>query len=140
PAFAFSDRGPALAPPAALVLARAVVEAAGVHKREPATPPLDGRVEAIPCGARLVLDDGDTVTDQAIEEGRLSHVGTADHGDKTTAHPHTLRRRVAATPRKRLLSPDVARIVASLDKGRERAGAPLPRVTAATESVPLLFA
>jgi len=30
--------------------------------------------------------------------------------------------------------------VASLDKGRDRAGAPLPRVTAATESVPLLFA
>ena len=30
--------------------------------------------------------------------------------------------------------------MASLDKGRDRAGAPLPRVTAATESVPLLFA
>jgi tetratricopeptide (TPR) repeat protein len=47
---------------------------------------------------------------------------------------------VAATPRKRLLSPELSRIVASLDKGRDRAGAPLPRVTAATESVPLLFA
>jgi len=30
--------------------------------------------------------------------------------------------------------------VASLDKGRDRAGPPLPRVTATTESVPLLFA
>ena len=30
--------------------------------------------------------------------------------------------------------------MASLDKGRDRAGASLPRVTAATESVPLLFA
>jgi hypothetical protein len=47
---------------------------------------------------------------------------------------------VAATPRKRPRSSELSRIVASLDKGRDRPGAPLSRVTAATESVPLLFA
>ena len=47
---------------------------------------------------------------------------------------------MAATPRKRALSSELSRIVASLDKGRDRGGPPLPRVTAATESVPLLFA
>ncbi len=47
---------------------------------------------------------------------------------------------MAATPRKRPLATELSRIVASLDGGRDRAGPPLPRVTAATESVPLLFA
>src|SRR5205085_2521768 len=91
----FFDRGLGLTPDSRLDLARAVVEAAGVHKRELATPPLNGRVKTIPRGPRLVLDDGDTVTDQAIEEGRLSDVRSAHDGDEITPHPHTLRRRVA---------------------------------------------
>jgi tetratricopeptide (TPR) repeat protein len=45
---------------------------------------------------------------------------------------------VAATPRKRPLTPELQRIVTTLDKGRT--GPPFPRVTEATESVPTLFA
>ncbi|HEY8825591.1 MAG TPA: hypothetical protein VIP07_11970 [Candidatus Limnocylindria bacterium] len=47
---------------------------------------------------------------------------------------------MTGTPRKRPLASELSRIVDSLDKGRDRAGSSLPRVTDATESVPLLFA
>lgn len=47
---------------------------------------------------------------------------------------------MAATPRKRALTPDLSRIVASLDKGSDRLDPTFSRVTHATESVPLLFA
>src|SRR5207253_2721838 len=121
-------------------LARAVVETAGVDEGELAAAPLDCGVDAIPGSPRLILDDGDAVADEAIEQGRLADVRTAHHGDEATAHPHTLRRTVAATPRKRPLAPDLPRIVASLDKGSDRLVPMLSRVTDATESVPLLFA
>src|SRR5256886_5511685 len=134
------DRRLGLPADAGLDLARAVVEAAGVDEGELTSAPFDRRIDAVLGGAGLVLDDGDTVTDQAIEQGGLADVGPSDDGDETTAHTHTLRRRVAATPRKRSLATELSRIVASLDGGRDRAGPPLPRVTAATESVPLLFA
>src|SRR2546430_628558 len=134
------DRRLGLPADAGLDLARAVVEAAGVDEGELTSAPFDRRIEAVLGGAGLVLDDGDTVTDQAIEQGGLADVGPSDDGHETTAHTHTLRRRVAATPRKRPLATELSRIVASLDGGRDRAGPPLPRVTAATESVPLLLA
>ena len=134
------DRRLRLPADAGLDLALAVIEPASVDERELASPPLDGRIEAVPCGPGFVLDDGDAVADEAIEEGRLPNVRTTDHGDETTAHPHTLRRTVASRPRKRPLTPELPRIVASLDRGSDRLDPMLSRVTDTTESVPLLFA
>src|SRR5439155_5360576 len=86
------DRRLGLATDARLDLAGAVVEATGVDQRELTTAPLDRRVDAIPRRAGLVLDDRHALADEAIEEGGLADIGTADHGNETTAHPHTLRR------------------------------------------------
>src|SRR5207237_5847918 len=57
-----------------------------VDDGEGAALPLDGRVEAIARYARRVLHDGDPLSDEPVEYGRLADVGPPDHRDEGVRH------------------------------------------------------
>ena len=60
---------------------RLELEATGVNKSELAPVPVPGCVDPIASRARDVLHDRDPLTGKAVEEGRLTDVGTANDGD-----------------------------------------------------------
>ena len=81
------DRGLGLAPDGRLHLAGLrIVETARVDERELAPAPIGGRVDTVSGGAGEVLDDRDTLADDAIEERRLPNVGPADNGNDGAGH------------------------------------------------------
>ena len=57
---------------------------------EDAPVPLGVGVETVACGAGQVLDDGEALADELIEQGGFAHVGAAHDGDERfhddTAH------------------------------------------------------
>jgi hypothetical protein len=132
------DRGFSLSPDAGLDLAGTIVETAGVDQRELTPAPFDGGVDTVARSSRLLLDDRHALSDEAIEQRRLADIGASDNGDEASAHPHTLRPTVGATPRNGSVSTELRRIVIALDRGQ--AGPAVPRAIDTTASIPLLFA
>ncbi len=61
-------------------------EAAGVHDHEGPAPPLGVDGLAVAGDPGPLLDDGLAAADDAVEEGRLAHVGPSDDGDHRRAH------------------------------------------------------
>ncbi len=64
------------------VVAGAQLQAAGVHERKDAAVPFGVRVEPVAGGAGQILDDGEALADQAIEERRFADVRPAHDSDK----------------------------------------------------------
>ena len=66
-------------------------DAAGVDDLVPLAVPLGGGVEAVAGDAGLVLDDGEALLDDAVEEGALADVRSADdhHGWQFIGHSYT---------------------------------------------------
>jgi hypothetical protein len=69
------------------VLARAE-HAAGVDQLEPRPLPFDRLAKDITGGARQRRHNGATRPAQAVEQGRLAHIGTADQHDGGNALGH----------------------------------------------------
>ena len=58
-------------------------QAPGVHQGEGASVPFGFDADAVARHARLIVDDGDALAGDAIEQGRLAHIGPSDNGDET---------------------------------------------------------
>ena len=56
-------------------------QAGGIGNSELTAIPERLAVEPVAGGARLILDDRAALADQAVEKGRLAHIGPADNGD-----------------------------------------------------------
>ena len=65
-------------------------DAAGVDAGERAAAPLGERVEAVARDAGRVLDDGEALTDQTVEERAFAHVGATDDRDGCRADAQAL--------------------------------------------------
>jgi hypothetical protein len=57
------------------------LQAGGVDQDEVVAVPIRVAVKAIARGARKIFDDRAALADQAVEQGRLADVRTADNGD-----------------------------------------------------------
>ena len=69
----------------------AVLEAnsAGVHERVGLAQPLRFHADAISGHSRLVMDDGDALSDDAVEQGRFPNIGPTDDGNDS-GHPRSM--------------------------------------------------
>ena len=49
-------------------------DAAGVHKNERFSAPINGGADAVSCDSRPVVDDGDALSGHSVEQGGFAHV------------------------------------------------------------------
>ena len=56
-------------------------DSTGVDKRERAAVPFGQRIETVTRHTGRILDDGKPLTDQAVEQRALAHVGATDDRD-----------------------------------------------------------
>jgi len=59
----------------------------GINQRERAAPPLRFGGDTIAGDTRLIMNDGDAPTDNAIEERRFADVRSSHNGDKSCHEP-----------------------------------------------------
>ena len=65
------------------------VQSAGVHQRELDPVPVRIGIQTVARRAGLSIHDGEALPDNAVEQGGLADIGTADDGDERFGHKGT---------------------------------------------------